>query len=1101
MNSINRIQKALPLLGAWLCCFSAAVSALELRINAGGSAFTDSAGKVWLADTGFNTGRKSNVSGVQIAGTSDDILYQTQRWDPSAAPDLTYSLAVTNGNYRVNLHFAETYSGAFGNGLRLFDVYLEDSLQFNNLDIFSAAGGGNRALVVSANNIAVADGKLDIRFSQEVENPTISAIEIISVASIQDTTPPTVPKNFTATADSSSINLSWGASTDDSGFVAGYRIYRDGSQIGSTTTTKYTDSGLASNTSYSYSVRAFDNAPTANLSSPANLSISTLPAVATSGTVIKRINVGGSAFTDSAGNLWLADSGYNTGRIATKSTANILGTTDDLIYQTQRWDVKALPELDYGFNLPNGQYSIRLHFAETYSGNAGVGLRVFNILTENQLAISNLDIFSEAGGINRALVRTIDQVAVTDGQLNIQFQHKTENPTLAAIEIISESSTSIDYTFNSTDLSDWSFVNDSGVTANWSVTNGKLLQSVDTGNQSFGSPMIQSSKVGTFAALTRNIGMNNYQVSADITPRRDSTNRDFFDGQDIGLMFRYQDINNYYRISFNSRESYTRLEKRINGAFTTLAVNSRGYREEQTYKLLVLASGSTIQVSLDNKVLFAVYDKDLSGGSIALYCQDKAEFDNVTIKAPSISPMISIERPLAYSVLTGDQVQAAAVALNAPAGSYVEFDFSGAACGNAQETPAGSGHFITNCGSFSQGDYDQVGLGMAAYLYSATHVLLASDEHLRVGVQGDQYLAVGDSITLGSFDLFAEDNLSQDGRIIGQQGYHAHLNDLLTASEQYPSIIFNTGVGGDRTTHTLNRIDSILTRHSDANRVLLMLGTNDANGSTPLTSATYLSNMQKLVNKAVNKGMSVWVAQIPPSLPYTNFGSVNQRKRDYNNGLNQLTNVQPGPDFYNFFYDDNGTTTTSDDYDRWSMFFDNLHPNALGQQVMAELWHNALTGANNQPFFLDRLCNRLESADCSAISPTKHKQTYLASGYRYYYVDKTYEVVTVPNVLANGIWIQTANNELNNTATQYLSFTVDRPVTVYVAYSAGASSLPNWLSNFSNTGSTLTTNDPLTPTLRLYSRNYNAGAVNLGGNLASGAVGAKSNYVVIVKQR
>jgi chitodextrinase len=62
---------------------------------------------------------------------------------------------------------------------------------------------------------------------------------------------------------SSQINLSWTASTDAVG-VAGYRIYRNGTLIASTSSTSYQNTGLASNTTYSYRVShdAADNAST-----------------------------------------------------------------------------------------------------------------------------------------------------------------------------------------------------------------------------------------------------------------------------------------------------------------------------------------------------------------------------------------------------------------------------------------------------------------------------------------------------------------------------------------------------------------------------------------------------------------------------------------------------------------------------------------------------------------------------------------------------------------------------------------------------------------------------------------------------------------------
>ena len=89
----------------------------------------------------------------------------------------------------------------------------------------------------------------------------------ITVLNPSDTQAPTQPTNLSATAISSSqINLAWTAATDDLG-VTGYRIYRcqgaqctPTTQIGTSTTTGYSDTGLAARTLYRYRVRAIDAA-------------------------------------------------------------------------------------------------------------------------------------------------------------------------------------------------------------------------------------------------------------------------------------------------------------------------------------------------------------------------------------------------------------------------------------------------------------------------------------------------------------------------------------------------------------------------------------------------------------------------------------------------------------------------------------------------------------------------------------------------------------------------------------------------------------------------------------------------------------------------
>ena len=75
----------------------------------------------------------------------------------------------------------------------------------------------------------------------------------------RDTTPPSVPTSVTASAQSSSmIKVMWVASTDNVALI-GYKLFRNGGQIVTTTSTTYTDTGLSAGTTYSYTVSAYDS--------------------------------------------------------------------------------------------------------------------------------------------------------------------------------------------------------------------------------------------------------------------------------------------------------------------------------------------------------------------------------------------------------------------------------------------------------------------------------------------------------------------------------------------------------------------------------------------------------------------------------------------------------------------------------------------------------------------------------------------------------------------------------------------------------------------------------------------------------------------------
>lgn len=79
---------------------------------------------------------------------------------------------------------------------------------------------------------------------------------------------PGAPSGLTASTSTNSAILSWTASTDNVG-VSGYKIFRDNKEVGKSISTTYTDVNLISNTSYTYTVKAFDAVGNVSLASQA----------------------------------------------------------------------------------------------------------------------------------------------------------------------------------------------------------------------------------------------------------------------------------------------------------------------------------------------------------------------------------------------------------------------------------------------------------------------------------------------------------------------------------------------------------------------------------------------------------------------------------------------------------------------------------------------------------------------------------------------------------------------------------------------------------------------------------------------------------------
>jgi chitodextrinase len=97
----------------------------------------------------------------------------------------------------------------------------------------------------------------------------------LAVTLLADTTVPTAVSNLNyATVSSDSAALVWTGASDNVG-VAGYQIYRNGTLVGTTgPVTSFVDTALTANTTYSYTVVAFDGAGNLSTSS-SSLSVTT----------------------------------------------------------------------------------------------------------------------------------------------------------------------------------------------------------------------------------------------------------------------------------------------------------------------------------------------------------------------------------------------------------------------------------------------------------------------------------------------------------------------------------------------------------------------------------------------------------------------------------------------------------------------------------------------------------------------------------------------------------------------------------------------------------------------------------------------------------
>jgi hypothetical protein len=422
-----------------------------VAINSGGPAVSNSGGgdASFVADEDVSGGGSdtsaNTISTAGVTNAAPMAVYQSER-----AGTFTYTIpGLTAGTqYTVLLHFAEFYWTAAGK--RVFNVAINGTAALSNFDIYATVGA-NKALVEQFTATANGSGQIVIAYTNgTADQPKSSGIEIRALSG-SCTTIPSAPTGLTATASSSSaIALSWTAVTPPANcIIASYSVYSSitngftpssSNLIASVTGTSYTNTGLATSTTYYYKVEAVDSFGTSAASAQA--SATTL--AASGGTSIASINAGGPAVSNSGGgdNPFVADEDFSTGGTTYSVTNTItipasIATTaaPAAVYQSARQGTVTytIPGLTAGTN-----YTVRLHFAELYFSAAGD--RVFNVAINGTAVLTNFDIYATAKANFTAVVQQFTATANSSGQIVIAFTNGTiDQPMINGVEVLGSS--------------------------------------------------------------------------------------------------------------------------------------------------------------------------------------------------------------------------------------------------------------------------------------------------------------------------------------------------------------------------------------------------------------------------------------------------------------------------------------------------------------------------------------------------------------------------------------------------------------------------------------------------------------------------------------
>ena len=185
------------------------------------------------------------------------------------------------------------------------------------------------------------------------------------------------------------------------------------------------------------------------------------------------------------------------------------------------------------------------------------------------------------------------------------------------------------------------------------------------------APTAVDHRRGTFAFWNppQALSWSNYACSVTVN---DSDN----DG--MGLLFRYRNPSNYYKIDLDAQRGFRKLFKMADGVETTLAVENAGYVPGQDHLLRVRVTNDQIIVRLNSMTLFngPVLDSSLPVGTVALYSwgSQGVSFSNLVVTPPFSLPLVSITNPPAGVRFGQFSVIPIGVAASDPDGTVVQVE-------------------------------------------------------------------------------------------------------------------------------------------------------------------------------------------------------------------------------------------------------------------------------------------------------------------------------------------------------------------------------------------------------------------------------------------
>ena len=418
------------------------------------------------------------------------------------------------------------------------------------------------------------------------------------------------------------MRLNW---KDNSSNEAGFKIERlDGSsyvQIASVAANmlSYSDSNLADGKAYCYRVRSYN---TVGASATTNASCTTTPmAIVTppppppppppSTTPIEPTPINPTPTpipVQPAGNLW---SDYLVSMKIRSSDNDALGILfryqDEENYYRFSWDAQ-----NKSRRLEKRVGGVLHKLAQDtalYAANQKYALQISASGSDLKVVVDGKTIFS------------LKDTSLTKGTIGLySFYNAGSYFDDVRVEDLLTGSTLLADDFNDGNRVGWTILDegdDAGPSA-WKVVNGSLAQTSNIGSTE------DNGRLGTHALYTRG-NWADYRMTLKLRSSDDDL---------LGVMFRVQDSNNYYRLTWQRATPGRQLWKRQNGVFKLLAADAVPYIQNQTYNVEVIAQGTSLKVNINGKAVFSLTDSSFPVGTIALYSafNQGSYFDDVLVE-------------------------------------------------------------------------------------------------------------------------------------------------------------------------------------------------------------------------------------------------------------------------------------------------------------------------------------------------------------------------------------------------------------------------------------------------------------------------------------